>query len=202
MKNALGIVGASGHGKVIADIARQVGYEQIYFFDDNKSVRSCGRYPVIGATNQIIDHSCDIIIGIGNAAIRERIQKKIEASGGAMVTLIHPSAVIGEDVTLGAGSVVMAGAVINPGCKLGKGCIVNTCSSVDHDCILEDYVHIAIGAHVAGTVHIGNNTWVGAGATIINNINICADCMIGAGAVVCKSIIEEGIYIGVPAKKY
>lgn len=95
----------------------------------------------------------------------------------------------------------MAGAVVNPGSTIGKGCIINTCSSVDHDCQIGDYVHISIGAHLAGTVILGKNTWVGAGATISNNIEITSCCMIGAGAVVINDIIEKGTYVGVPARK-
>ena len=81
------------------------------------------------------------------------------------------------------------------------GCIINTCASVDHDCVLEDFVHVAVGAHVAGTVSIGAGTWIGAGATVSNNLQICGGCMIGAGAVVIKSITESGTYVGVPAEK-
>ena len=96
---------------------------------------------------------------------------------------------------------IMAGAVINPGTKIGKGCIINTCASVDHDCDIGDYVHVAVGSHVCGTVSVGNQTWIGAGATVINNIYICPECMIGAGAVVIKNIIQNGTYIGIPAKE-
>ena len=95
----------------------------------------------------------------------------------------------------------MAGAVINPGAQIGIGCIINTSSSVDHDCVVEDYVHISVGAHLSGTVRVGKGTWIGAGAIVSNNINICGGCMIGAGAVVIKDIAEPGTYVGVPAKK-
>ena len=72
---------------------------------------------------------------------------------------------------------------------------------MDHDCIIEDFVHISVGSHVSGTVKIGESTWLGAGVTVSNNINICSGCIIGAGAVVVKNINEVGTYIGVPAKK-
>lgn len=115
------------------------------------------------------------------------------------MTLIHPNATVADSAQIGVGSVVMAGAVINPYAKLGKGCIVNTCDSVDHDCEVRDYVHVAVGAHLCGTVSIGEYTWVGAGATVSNNISICPECMIGAGAVVVKNIEEAGAYVEVPA---
>lgn len=195
----LAIIGASGHGKVVADIARKNGYKEVVFLDDNESIHQCGGYPVIGKSSEAGMIDADVIIGIGNAGVRKRIQELVPAE--KLVTLIHPDAVVAEDVVIGAGTVVMAGTVINSGAKIGKGCIINTCSSVDHDCSVGDFVHIAVGSHLCGTVSVGNSAWIGAGATIINNVSICPDCMIGAGAVVIKNINEEGTYIGIPAEK-
>ena len=95
----------------------------------------------------------------------------------------------------------MAGAVINPGVRIGKGCIINTCSSVDHDCTVGDFVHVAVGSHLCGTVSVGDGTWIGAGATVSNNVSICSDCMIGAGAVIVNDIKKSGTYVGVPARR-
>ena len=86
------------------------------------------------------------------------------------------------------------------GCR-PVGCIINTCSSVDHDCVIGDFVHIAVGSHLSGTVKVGDATWIGAGATVSNNVSICGRCMIGAGAVVVDDITESGTYMGVPAVK-
>lgn len=194
------IIGASGHGKVVADIAKKSGYESITFLDDREDLAECGGYPVAGMCSTFADYPCDIIVAIGNPVVRERFLNKLEGAGKSVPVLIHPSAVIAEDVMIGKGTVIAAGAVVNPGAVIGKGCIINTCSSVDHDCQLENYVHVAVGVHVAGTVHIGERTWIGAGATVNNNVSICADCMIGAGAVVVKDICEKGTYVGVPAR--
>lgn len=193
------IIGASGHGKVVADIAKKNEYSKIVFLDDNASLKECGGYPVVGNSSQAVGQKCDTIVAIGNAAVRQKIQEALEASGVRIVSLVHPDAVIAESVGIGAGTVVMAGAVINPMTQIGKGCIINTCSSVDHDCVIGDYVHVSVGAHVAGSVHIGEKTWIGAGATVSNNVRICEHCMIGAGAVVVKNIAIEGTYKGVPA---
>lgn len=94
----------------------------------------------------------------------------------------------------------MANAVINPGSRVGRGCIINTGATVDHDCVLEDFVHVSPGAHVAGSVFIGSRTWVGIGGIISNNLTICADCIVGAGAVVVRNIDQPGIYVGAPAR--
>lgn len=194
--NKLIIIGASGHGKVIADIALKNGYKDIVFLDDDEQIDSCAGFRVVGKTSDAIDMEGDKVVAIGNAVIRKRISTQINT-----VTLIHPDAVISRRVEIGEGSVIMAGAVINSDAQIGKGCIINTGSSVDHDCIIGDFVHVSVGAHVAGTCHIGEKTWIGAGATISNNVNICSNCMIGAGAVVVKDINEPGTYIGVPAER-
>lgn len=188
------IIGASGHGKVVADIAKLNGYDCITFLDDDPQCKDCSGYPVVGPTNTRVDG--DVFVAIGSENIRRFFSHKRK-----VVTLIHPSAVIAEDVEIGEGTVVMAGAVINPGTRIGKGVIVNTSSSIDHDCMVGDYTHISVGAHLSGTVVVGDSVWVGAGATVSNNVNICSNAIIGAGAVVIHDIEEEGTYIGVPAKK-
>ena len=190
------IIGASGHGKVIADIAIKNGYEEIVFLDDDESLTECAGFPVVGKTSEAESMDEDKIIAVGNAKIREQIQGKLKN----IVTLIHPNAVVSRRVEIGKGTVVMAGAVINSDVVIGNGCIINTGSSVDHDCRIGDFSHVSVGAHVAGTCIIGNHSWIGAGVTVSNNINICNDCIIGAGAVVIKNIDKSGTYIGIPAK--
>lgn len=200
--NKLVIIGASGHGRVIADIAEKNGYTDIVFLDDNKSVKFCSKYPVVGDCSTAMDNkNADFVVAIGNSKIRRKIQCSLIESGLRIVSLVHPAAVVASDAKIGEGTVLMAGAVVNPNVEIGRGCIINTCASVDHDCCIGDFVHVSIGAHVAGTVKIGDNTCVGAGATISNNIDIVPDCVIGAGAVVIKSIGEQGTYVGVPAVK-
>lgn len=191
------IIGASGHGKVIADIAVRNGYEDIVFLDDDENVKECAGFPVIGKTVEAKRMDGDKIVAIGNPKIRERIQEEV----GGVITLIHPDAVISRRVEIGEGSVIMAGAVINSDVVIGNGCIINTGASVDHDCRVGDYVHVSVGAHLSGTVAIGRRTWIGTGATVSNDVNICGDCMIGAGAVVIKDIDKPGIYVGVPARE-
>lgn len=95
----------------------------------------------------------------------------------------------------------MLGVVINLGVKIGKGVIINTSSSVDHDCIVGDWSHIPVGTHVCGTVDIGKGCWIGARVTVSNNIKICDEVILGAGAVVVKDIENSGTYVGAPAKE-
>ena len=198
MKKQLIILGASGHGKVVADIAVHNKYNTIIFLDDNESVKTCGKYPVMGKTSEVEKFDGDVIVAVGNAKLREKLQRKVPFH--RLTTLVHPNAIVEDSVQIGKGSVVMAGTVLNAGTLIGKGCIINTASSIDHDCVIGDFVHVAVGAHIAGNVTVGDRSWVGAGVIVSNNINICSECMIGAGAVVIENIKEAGTYIGVPAK--
>lgn len=194
------IIGASGHGKVVADIAKCNNYTNIAFLDDNDSVTECNGYKVLGKTAEYKKFDCDFFVAIGNSHIRAKILKELISAHKSITTLVHPNAIIADDVKIGNGTVVMAGAVINPSSTIGEGCIINTCASVDHDNVIGNYVHISVGSHTAGTVAIGDYTWLGIGAVVSNNISICKDCMIGAGAVVVNNLTESGTYIGVPAK--
>lgn len=196
------IIGASGHGKVIADIILSSGDNVVGFLDDNPEVKEFIGFPVLGKLEDYSKYpEAEFIIAIGNADIRERIAEKMK--GVRFYTAVHPSAVISSiDTVIGEGTAIMANTVVNAGSTVGRHCIINTSAVVEHDNTIEDFAHISVGAHLAGTVHIGRKTWIGVGATVKNNISICSDCMIGAGTVVISNINEKGTYIGVPAMKY
>lgn len=197
--NRLIIVGAGGHGKVIADNAVKNGYTDICFVDDH-AVGVCMGFPIIG-TGEVLaelnDGKTDFVIGIGNNAVRKKISEKYDIN---WITLIHPSAQIAMNVSIGKGTVVMANVVINVCTTIGEHCIINTSAVVEHDNVVGDYVHISPGAKLSGTVTVGKHTWIGTGASIINNVDICDSCIIGAGTVVVKGIKESGTYVGVPAR--
>ena len=157
-------------------------------------------FPVLGKICEAEQYknTCEFVIAIGSNAIREKIAEQYNMK---WATLVHPTATIGIDVDIEDGTVVMANAVINSSTRIGKHCIINTGAIVEHDNILEDYVHIAPNASLAGAVNIGEKTWVGIGASVKNNVSICDNCLIGAGGVVIKSIETCGTYAGVPVRK-
>lgn len=202
MNKSVIIIGAGGHGKVIADIVRASGDILLGFLDDGHSPSdSVAGIPVLGGVCDYEKHrDAEFIIAIGNAAVREKIASSM--IGVKWYTAIHPTAVLSTiETKIGEGSAIMANAVVNPCARVGKHCIINTSAVVEHNNNINDYAHISVGAKLAGTVTIGKGTWVGIGATVSNNITVCNDCMIGAGAVVVKDIAESGTYVGVPARK-
>lgn len=201
MKKSVVIIGASGHGKVIADIIIKSGDTIVGFLDDGveKGTDIIG-YEVIGKTDDYKNYTdCEFIIAIGNPHIREKIANELMVK---WYTAIHPNAVISSlDVEIGEGTVLMANAVVNSSAKIGKHCIINTGAIVEHDNVLEDYVHLSPNVTLAGVVKVGKSTHIGAGSCTKQVLNIAADCIIGAGSVIVKDITESGTYIGAPAKK-
>ena len=199
MNKKVVIIGAGGHGRVVADTIEICGDSVLGFLDDNTENNKVNVIGKVSDAEKYCDGETYLFVAIGNCEIREKIMNSLKDA--KWYTAIHPSAVISPSAVIGEGTCVMPNAVVNNSAVVGKGVIINTCASVDHDDIIGDFVHIACGARLAGTVTVGNGTWVGIGSTVSNNITIGSDIMIGAGAVVVKDITEKGTYVGVPARK-
>lgn len=188
------IYGASGHSKVIIDIAETCGEKIDYIVDDNPNIKELLGYKVHRNSGKYDE----IIIAIGSCKIREKIVSQLSVINYPV--LIHPSAIISRHAQLGAGTVVMQGAIVQTCAHIGKHCIINSGASVDHDCKIGDFVHIAPHATLSGAVEIGNGSWIGVGATIKQGIKIGSWCTIGAGAVVINDIPDGETVVGIPAK--
>lgn len=194
MNKEVVIIGAGGHGRVIADIIEKSGDSVFGFLDDDTS-----KSAVIGTVDDCRKYSDKyFIIAIGNNSIRQNIAERYNDLN--YYTAIHPSAVLAPDVKIGEGTAVMANAVINSLAKIGQHCIINTSSVIEHDDILENFVHVSPNAVLCGTVTVGEKTHIGAGAAVRNNLSICGGVTIGVGAAVVKDITKPGVYIGTPAK--
>jgi sugar O-acyltransferase (sialic acid O-acetyltransferase NeuD family) len=199
----LAILGASGHGKVVAEAAECSGWDAIAFFDDRwPSMQANRHWPVIGGTSELVDsitHYDGVVIAIGSNATRLDKFRQLASSGARLVSIVHPSAVVSTSAVLGIGSVVFAGAVINADARIGLAAIVNTGATVDHDCILGDAIHISPGVHLAGGVEIGDRSWIGIGSCVRQLVQIGADVIVGAGATVVRNVGDGLTVAGVPA---
>jgi len=201
----LAILGASGHGKVIADAALLTGWNEVFFFDDawpEKLINS--NWSIIGDTFQLIEKLSEyqgVVIGIGDCAIRWEKHQLLKEAGALLVNIIHPSSSISRFTRIGNGSVLLAGSVVNIGTELGEASIVNTGATVDHDCVVGNAVHIAPGAHVSGDVTIKDSSWIGVGAVLRQGIVVGEKAFVGAGAVVVKEVAGHSTVVGNPASE-
>ena len=198
------IVGAGGHGAVVAEAAAESGdWEKIEFLDDNPVSAQVLDYPVIGAVADLtaqLDDSTSVLIALGHNIRRLELLDRVAGAGGGLATVIHPSAQISPSVSMGAGSAVFAGAIVNARAKIGLGAILNTGATVDHDCVIGDAVHISPGANIAGEVTVGDCSWIGIGASIREGISIGRNCIVGAGAAVVSDVADGTKVGGVPAR--
>ncbi len=191
------LFGASGHAKVIIDILEKQDIDVDFLIDANPYIKSLQGYSVKLEANYLPNEEDEVIISIGSNKIRKQLAEKLMMNFG---WAIHPSVILGDEVSIGVGTVVMAGAVINSSTEIGNHAIVNTAASIDHDCQLEDYVHVSPNATLCGTIKVGEGTHIGAGATIIPNLTIGKWCTIGAGTVVIQDVPDYGVVVGNPGK--
>ena len=201
----LALLGASGHGKVVADAALSAGWTHVDFFDDSwPGHRENGPWPVVGTSAALLERLKDydgVTVSIGNCAIRWKKQCELEAASAALATVVHPAASVSRHAVLGAGTVVMAGAVVQIDASIGPAGIINTGATVDHDCRLAHAVHVAPGANLSGGVTVGACSWIGVGAAVRQGIAIGSQVLIGAGAVVVRAIPDGQTLIGNPARR-
>ena len=193
------IIGAGGHGRVCAEAASLSGYKEIAFLDD-KNVEGL---PVIGTLNDIEKYICEccFFVAIGDNSLRKKILKNVKELGGELASIIHPFSSVSKSAEIGEGTVIMAGAVVQANAKIGEGVIINTCSSVDHDCVVGNWTHVAVGARLAGSVKAGKSVFLGASCVILNNLSVTDNCVVGAGSAVICNINDVGTYVGVPARR-
>ena len=177
------------------------------FLDDvnptRRNQKFCG-LPILGGREQLealknmnISH---IVFAFGNGEARLKLAEIIRAQGFYLASAVHPKAIIADSTYIGPGTVIAAGAVVNPGTRIGDNVIRNTGASVDHECIIEDGVHICPGASLGGRVTVGRAAWVGIGSTIKDRVRIGGGAIIGAGTVVLKDIPDMVSAYGVPAR--
>lgn len=196
---SLTLIGAGGHGKVVADTATAFGYQDVIFLDDTYPKRKTNSvWPIAGKISSLRGDQDAVFISIGHNAGRENLFQKLQLKNSP--TLVHPAAIISPHSKIGAGSVVIAGAIVNADTKIGRGVILNTGCSVDHDCELGDFVHISPGAHIAGGVRVGARSWIGIGAVIKEGVRIGSDVVIAAGAAVIADVENGKRMGGVPAR--
>lgn len=200
--STLVVLGAGGHGRVVADAALLEGRWSGVSATDRNPARSSGELlpgvplaPVASA----LAAAASIHVAIGSAQSR---QAECEAVGmQRLATVIHPKATVSPYAEIAGGCFIAAASVVAPQAALGSGVIVNHGAVIDHDAVVGDFCHVAPGARIGGGVRVGKRVLVGAGAALLPGLTVCDDVTIGAGSVVLASIVQPGVYAGVPARR-
>jgi len=204
--SGIAIIGAGGHGRVIASVLQAANATVAGFIDSG--VKGELPFPLLGNDDDVpklIDEGTitSFIIGLGSikggASLRTKIFDKMISHGLTPSVAIHPMAILSPGVKIGAGCAVMAGAIVNTGTSIGKNSIINTGAIIDHDGDIGEHVHIAPGATLSGHVTIGDNSLIGVGSTIRQGISIGKNVTLGAGSVAVKDIADGLIAFGNPA---
>lgn len=203
----LAILGAGGHGSVLADAAICAGWSDIVFFDELfPALKTIGPWQVLGSGDAFILRAAEfsgVAVAVGVNSVRLKwVQALLSREWGSVAPklIAHPSSTISRHATVGMGSSILAGAVVNAFARLGSACIINSGATVDHECDLADGVHVSPGANLAGGVRVGQCTWIGIGASVRQGISIGQNVIVGAGAVVVDDVESGLTVVGVPAR--
>jgi sugar O-acyltransferase (sialic acid O-acetyltransferase NeuD family) len=198
------VVGAGGHGAVVAEAAAEIDrWREIVFLDDDDSLQAVVDFPVSGRISdlfEVADQGAEVIVAIGGNRRRLELCEEVARSGLQLISVIHPTACISRSATISSGSVVCAGAIVNARATVGRACILNTGATIDHDCVLEDGVHVSPGANLGGAVRVGQCAWIGIGSSVREGISIGRDSIVGAGAAVVSDVADALTVGGVPAR--
>ena len=192
------VVGAGGHGRVVVATLQAAGVAVAGVLDDAPSTPDVLGVPVLGPVEMLAGHAGPAVLGIGSNRVRQRLAAAFP--GVAWATAVHPSAVVHASVAAGPGTVVFAGAVVQPGVVLGAHAIVNTAATVDHDCRIGDFAHLAPGVHLSGDVRVGEGALLGVGACAAPGTSVGAWSVVGAGGVVVRDVPAGVTAVGVPAR--
>ncbi len=204
MTGSLLVLGAGGHGRVVADAALLAGFDRVAFLDDaHPKVGQAGPWPILGPISMFQDLSRDwpsAIVAIGDGAKRLELFERLRQADIKTPAIVHPTAIISSHAALGEAVFVAAGAIINIGAKIGTAAIINTGARVDHDCIIGAGCHVAPGVTLSGGVTLGQTVWLGTGCAVRQYVTIGDDAIVGVGAAVVDNLAGGCTYVGVPAR--
>ena len=196
----ISIIGAGGHGLVIASIICALANESYVegIYDDSVEAQGKMMFGKVVKDTATLREQCLAVVAIGNNYAREEVVKKFQGYV-RWATLIHPTAWISKDVELGKGSVVCAGAIVQPGVMIGSHVILNTGCRIDHHCKIADFSHIAPSCTLCGNVNIHEKCFIGASSVVRQGIVISSEVTVGCGGAVVKNIPRGCTVVGVPA---
>lgn len=202
------LIGYGGHAKSVADSIKSKNEYRIAGYTDVKKnddvdLEYLGNDDVLSTYFEKGITAAVMGIGFmgGNSKVREDLYEKARNIGYNFPAIIDASAVVAQDVQIGEGTYVGKRTVINADTCVGKCCIINTGAILEHENVIGDFSHIAVGATLCGNVQVEKNCMIGANATVIQGIKVGEGSTIGAGSVVLKPVEAKTTVVGVPARE-
>lgn len=200
------LVAAGGHGSVVLDALARMGVAVAGIVDPGLASGSrMFDVPVLGGDEWLEGRDPDgLLLANGAGAtpyknLRATLFRRYSERGFGFISIRHPSAVIGREAAFDEGSQIMAGCVVQCRSRIGRNVVINTCVSVDHDCVVADHVFVGPGATLCGDVRIGHGAFVGAGAVVLPGISVGEGAIVGAGAIVARDVPQGALVTGIPA---
>lgn len=198
------LIGYSGHAYVVAEAAACSGLSVKYYSEKQEAKKNPYGLKYLGfeGNDDFLGWKDDyqFVLGIGDNLIRQKVAHYIERYNKKMLTIVHPFASLATNVQLGTGTFIARNVAVNPLAKIGSYVILNTSSVIEHECFIEDGVHIGPGAVLAGNVTVGEGSFIGANAIIKQGIEIGKNVIVGAGAVVLRNVADGMKVIGNPGR--
>lgn len=189
------ILGAGGHAKNVAELALSLGMEIVGFLDDQQANwgKTFFGYPVLGGIDLDVVRKLEpvsLVVAIGSNRVRQALVQKFSSTPETFTwaTLCHPRALISPSAHVGSGTVIMTGAIINAEVQIGAHVIVGSGAIIDHECVVEDYAHIACGVTLGGGAHVGTRSLVDTGAVVKRLVRIADDVAVQIGDIVMNSL--------------
>jgi sugar O-acyltransferase (sialic acid O-acetyltransferase NeuD family) len=205
MADALVVLGAGGHAKVVIEAAlvRNPDRQVVIVDDDSSAIsRTILGLRVSGSRDWLASNLPDapVALGVGDNQTRLAALEWLLGQGRKVETIVHPAAIVGPTVQIGAGSFLAAGAIAIADTNIGRAAIINTAASIDHDCEIGDGVHIGPGVRLCGNARVGARSLIGVGTAVRPGITIGSDVVVGAGSAVVSDLPDGGVYGGCPAR--
>jgi sugar O-acyltransferase (sialic acid O-acetyltransferase NeuD family) len=196
------------HGALIAQLHRdELSPFEILFIDDDPNVQQAIVHgsPVVSYSQALELHGLRVCVAFGSVLLRRARQQQCVRDGMPLFSISAPTTIVGTNVQIGAGSILSHNSMVTCDTKIGTGFHCNMFAYVAHDCIIGDFVTLAPRASINGRVTIGDNVFVGSGATVLPGkldrpLRIGSNAIIGAGAVVTKDVAPGTTVLGCPAR--
>lgn len=166
MKSLL-IIGCGGHGRIVAEAARD--FRVVGFADDDphKVGTTVDGWTVLGAWPDVAADTC--VVAIGNNAARRAVFEKLMLARRATAVVIAPGAMVSRRAKVGPGSVILSGCVVQAGAVIGANVLLNAGALVDHDAVVDDHAHVGLNSVVSSFARVGNGEWLPSGAVRARN---------------------------------